>query len=377
MPGVVSADLFEHAIPMLPFLSTFASQKRFQCNSSPVRQVQNLMIITMMFVMLLFANDVFDVGYYVVCYENETLVQKKDNKMCIENMKPSTEPQTPEYLTLCVGILLGLMFLINRLWEFYFQNWIRQHVDEVIYEMNDSLYRAMMVKIGENAHQQTERIRIYKEPLNLHIEDISPMDCGKRRCIVVCFFIKNVAYCAVLIAHACILSRMVTNYEDEKQECQLENRYLVCTIPEYHTLWWIKITAIFCSIFSCIIIIFIMCRALCNSKCRYDSFFKVYNTNVIPHYNYTSLTLQSPSSAWGVILLYLKENDFLLMHYGYLKSICTLNKTPDNNESSPLLSSHKGLNLLKRMKQQVLTDYFNRDLSDGSQFQGEPDGSQN
>ncbi|XP_078415330.1 uncharacterized protein LOC144691136 [Cetorhinus maximus] len=363
MPGVVCADLFEHAIPMIPFLSTFASQKRFQCNSYLERLVQNLMIITMMFVMLLFANDVFDVGYYVVCYENETLVQKKDIKMCIENMKPSSEPQTPEYLTLWIGILLGLMFLINRLWEFCFQNWFRQHVDEVIYEMNDSLYRAMMVNIGGTAHQQTDRNSIYKKPLKLHIEDISPMGLGKSRCIVVCFVIKNAAYFAVVIAHTCILSRMVTNYEDEKQECQLENRYLVCTIPEYITLSWIKIIAIVCCIFSCIIIHIIVCHALCKSKCRYDSFFKVYSSNIIPYYNYTSLTFQSRSCAWGVILLYLKENDFLLMHYRYLKSIDTLNKTLGNNESSPPLSSPEGLELLKSMKKQVLTDVFNRDLS--------------
>ncbi|XP_038630023.1 uncharacterized protein LOC119951059 [Scyliorhinus canicula] len=243
MPGVVSADLFERAVPMLPLLSTFGSQKHFKCNSYLESLAQNLLIITMMFVLVLFATDVFDVGYYVVCYENSTVVKKKDINICVESMKESIETQPPEYLTLLIGIFLGVMFLINGFWEFCFQTLIRKHVEEVIYELNDSVYRAMMVDISENTERSARRISIYKKPLTLYIDDISPMNCCRCICIHLSFFIKNLAYCLVAGLLSRILYSLTDSYNEEFKVCKIENRNLLCNIPEYNTLKWIKNTA--------------------------------------------------------------------------------------------------------------------------------------
>ncbi|XP_072441996.1 uncharacterized protein [Chiloscyllium punctatum] len=364
MPGTVIADLFERAVCLLPFLPTFQRQKRLESNSKLERLFQNFMILIMVFILLLFANDVFDVGYYVVCYENDTLVRKKDASMCVENMKPENEPQAPEYLTLIIGIFLGVMFIINRLWEFYFQSFIREHLEEIIFEINDSVYRAMMVNIGEGTSQCTDRNShsIYKEDLALQIDDISPIGNWKCHLILVCFIIKNAAYCALITIQSIILSNLLINYEEEKQQCQLEHRRLDCTIPEYHTLKYIGGIANACTVISFITIITFVFCTLWKVNSKFNSFLDVYNCDIIPHYSYQSLTLHSQFSAWGIILLYLKENDCLLVHYRYLNSMCNLLKICKSEERH-LLSKTEHLKLLKRMKLQVLIDEFSRDLS--------------
>ncbi|XP_067826167.1 uncharacterized protein [Heptranchias perlo] len=353
MPGVVSADLFERALPMLPSFLKFQSQKHVKSNSKLEMLAQTLLMIIMVLLMFLFSNDVFDDGFYVVCYENGTLVIKKDINICVEGMKLPTEPQTPEYLMLIIGSLFGLMFLINRIWRICFQSWIRQHMDDVIYEINDSLYRAMIVSNNPTL-RCTREGRVYSRDLALHIEDISPMDSSKHWRISVSFVFKNVAYCIVAVSNS---------YKDKDQQCKIENRILVCTVPEYHTLKYIQIIA---GVSCAIILLIILCHALytfLNIKNRCNSFLKVYNCNIIPNYNYESLTLQCEFKAWGVILLYLEASDSLLMHYWYLNSMCRIQEIIDLSPRSSPPSNQTDFEKLKEKKWQALVDTINNNLS--------------
>ncbi|XP_038630025.1 uncharacterized protein LOC119951060 [Scyliorhinus canicula] len=272
-------------------------------------------------------------------------------------MKASNETQAPEYLTLLIGIFLGVMFLINRFWEFYFQNCIRKHVEEVIYELNDSVYRAMMVNISEDTERPARRISIYKKLLTLRIEDISPMNSHRCYWIPCLFVMKNLAYCGVAIALITFLSLLVDSYKEEFEECKIENRNLLCTIPEYKTLKHIQIIAIICCCISMLIIFILLAYTCCKINSKWTSFLAVYNRNIIPHYNYAALKFQSEDTcAWGVILLYLKENESMLTHYRYLNSLDSIREIIGPGGNCRLLLNREQLKLLKEMKEQVLID---------------------